>query len=88
MSGSFKKTVSAIDRRLGEKLRETRLKRELTIEDVSKSIGVSTAQYQKYERGATRLSAANLFRLSHFLGILLQELYDGVTEDEKNDRKK
>lgn len=48
------------DKRLGKRLREARVAAELSQHDMASAIGVSAAQFQKYENGRNRISASAL----------------------------
>lgn len=48
------------DKRLGERLQAARAERNVTQRALAAAIGVSAAQWQKYEQGTNRISASAL----------------------------
>ena len=84
----FGEKKKMIDTQIGSKLREARILRELSREDLAKALGVTVAQIQKYETGATRLSASALFALSQHLGVEVKYFYEGLTAAESKDSTK
>lgn len=73
---------TTIDLAIGERIRENRLARGLSLQDLAKAIGVTHQQIQKYERGTCRVSAAMLYRLADALLCDIEALFDGVPETE------
>jgi transcriptional regulator with XRE-family HTH domain len=68
------KLDSAVARAIGERLRETRLGRELTIESVAHDAGLAPKHLQVLERGAGNPTAATLYRLAGVLGVQARDL--------------
>jgi transcriptional regulator with XRE-family HTH domain len=56
-----------IDVHLGGVLREGRLHKRMTLEELGAALGVTYQQVQKYESGYNRISAATLWRLTGIL---------------------
>lgn len=71
-------SVKEIDARIGAKIREARILRELSQEKLGEAIGVSPSQVQKFESGANRVSASTLFALSEFLGVDVSFFYTDI----------
>lgn len=69
------KTLTDIDRRLGERIRERRLALGLTQSDVARALGVSFQQVQKFEKGKNRVNAVQLGKVAERLGLTMGELY-------------
>jgi transcriptional regulator with XRE-family HTH domain len=65
-------TEQEIDRYLGTRLREARLLRGVTQEELGQYVGVSFQQIQKHEKGENRISAGRIYRVSRFLEIPLE----------------
>jgi transcriptional regulator with XRE-family HTH domain len=63
-------------RRFGEHLRQHRLNRNLTQEEVAAKAGFSRSYYTEIETGKRNLSLLNLKRLADCLGISISELVD------------
>ena len=58
-----------IDVHVGHRIRNLRLDKQLTQEDLGDLVGVSYQQIQKYETGSNRVSASRLFLLACRLGV-------------------
>jgi transcriptional regulator with XRE-family HTH domain len=69
-----------VDVHLGRKIREIRASRGLTQEGLSKLLGISFQQLQKYETGRNRLSAGRLWMLCRRLEIPIASMFEGVDE--------
>lgn len=69
------KTLTDIDRRLGERMRERRLALGLTQSDIARTLGVSFQQVQKFEKGKNRINAVQLGKIAERLGLSMGELY-------------
>jgi len=76
-------SASAIDSHVGGKIREARVERNLTQAALSKSLGVSQAQLQKYESGASRVSASMLYFLSKIFDVQTEFFFDGFERRQK-----
>ena len=57
-------TIDDIDVCISKNLREKRKKRDLTLVEVAKRVGVSHQQVQKYEHGTSKISASMLYKFS------------------------
>jgi transcriptional regulator with XRE-family HTH domain len=57
------------DGRIGARLRQRRIELGLSLQKISKALGLSYQQLQKYEHGANRIAAVTLWRLSTILGV-------------------
>lgn len=60
---------------LGEKIKEIRLKSNLTIQDLSKKSGLSVVSICHYENGKTKPTLTNLHKLSVALECDFDDLY-------------
>jgi transcriptional regulator with XRE-family HTH domain len=67
-----------IDLHLGKRLRRRRRLMKLTQEQLAAAVGVSFQQIQKYECGANRISAAQLWRLSQALEVPIGYFYEDL----------
>ncbi|MBE2192481.1 MAG: helix-turn-helix transcriptional regulator [Alphaproteobacteria bacterium] len=74
MSVSLSKTKKKIHRQvqaedlvLAGNIRTLREQQNLTQQDMSKSLGVSFQQFQKYENGKNRISASRIIEISRLL---------------------
>ena len=69
-----------IDLHLGRRLRRRRRLLGLTQQQLAVQVGIRFQQIQKYECGATRISAARLWQLAQALETPVSYFYDGVAE--------
>ena len=66
-----------IDVRVGKRIKELRLLREMTQRELGEQIGVRFQQVQKYETGINRVSASRLFVIAKALHVGVEELFEG-----------
>lgn len=71
---TLKRKANSIDAEIGLRLRRIRLDRKLSQEELGEKIGVSYQQIQKYETGANRVSAGNLWLLARCLNCGVMEI--------------
>ncbi len=76
-------SANAIDSFVGGKIKQARIERQLTQAQLSNELGISQAQLQKYESGATRVSAAMLYFLSKLFGVKTEFFFEGFERREK-----
>ncbi|AQS42178.1 MAG: Putative DNA-binding protein [Candidatus Tokpelaia hoelldobleri] len=62
------KTLS-VEQRIGQMLREIRLQKEMTLEELATAAGTSHQQIYKIERGINRLSLSRFYTLMVYLDI-------------------
>lgn len=67
---------------LHERLRECRVKKGVSVEEVAVKVGVAKRTYQGYERGERDISTVTLYKICQFLDVSADYLL-GV-EDEKS----
>lgn len=82
-----KQTPDPVDINAGAILRAFRAWRGLSQEELGKAVGVTFQQIQKYERGANRMAASTLYRISRALDVSVIEFFaglDGVLLDTKH----
>lgn len=63
--------TKTIDRELGERLRQLRIQRGLSQENLGKMVGLSFQQIQKYEKGVNGLSVGMLQLCATSLGVTI-----------------
>ncbi len=66
-----------LDHFIGGRIKEHRKKTGLTLLKVSKELGISLQQLQKYEQGKTRIAAALLFDLTQIFKVPFTYFYEG-----------
>lgn len=67
-----------MDRQVGRNIRLYRNECGMTLADLAGKIGVSQQQVQKYESGASRVSASTLVALAEVLNVPIQDLFAGA----------
>ena len=73
---SSPRSASAVDRYIGDRMREQRLVLKMSQEQLGRELGVSFQQIQKYERGVNRVSAARLFEICKALKVSLSSMFE------------
>jgi transcriptional regulator with XRE-family HTH domain len=72
------KTDIAIDRAVGARIKNLRLRNKLSQTALGEQIGVTFQQIQKYENGTNRISAGRLVQLAKFFGVPVAAFYSEV----------
>ncbi|MET0337915.1 MAG: helix-turn-helix transcriptional regulator [Caulobacter sp.] len=67
-----------VDIHVGSRVRLQRKLRGLSQTNLGQVIGLTFQQVQKYERGASRISAAKLYRLAQALDVSVSWFFDGL----------
>lgn len=67
-----------VKRTLGEKIKEHRIRCNMTQEYVAEMVGVSRQAVSKWETGASEPSTTNLIALAKLFGISVEELLQGI----------
>ena len=68
-----------VDRHVGRRVEARRRELGLTQTELSRAIGVTFQQVQKYEKGANRVSASKLWEIAEFLKVDIAHFYQGLT---------
>lgn len=68
------RAASIVDRKIGEKIRASRLAMAMSQESLADAIGVTFQQIQKYEKGFNRVSARTLMDIARVLNVPLERL--------------
>ena len=71
-----------VDVHVGRRVRQIRLLKNLTQEELGEKIGVSYQQVQKYETGANRISASRLYRIAVEFDVAPGWFFDGIEKVE------
>lgn len=69
-----------VDRHVGRRVCEKRIALGYNQSDLGRAVGVTFQQIQKYERGANRVSASMLSRISQALDVPIAELFGESSE--------
>ena len=67
-----------IDIQVGRLVRARRLAIGMPQTELAEALGLTFQQIQKYERGANRIPAANLFEIARKLDVPLASLFEGL----------
>ncbi|MEL6244987.1 MAG: helix-turn-helix transcriptional regulator [Pseudomonadota bacterium] len=67
---------SSVDILVGQRLRELRKAKKMTLADLAEDTGVSWQQIQKYESGMHRISAGILWTLSRKLRVPIHTFFE------------
>lgn len=68
-----------VDRWVGRRVCEQRIRLGYSQSDLGNALGVSFQQVQKYEKGANRISASKLYETARFLQTEISYFFDGLT---------
>ena len=70
-----------IDVHVGARIRYQRIYSDMSQSAVADAIGLSFQQFQKYEKGANRVSASKLFQISNILDVPVSFFFDDMPDD-------
>ena len=73
-----KPRADKIDAYVGSKIRENRMLKGLSQEELARGLDISYQQIQKYERGANRVGASRLYYIGRALGIPVSTFFTGL----------
>jgi DNA-binding XRE family transcriptional regulator len=73
---------------IGEKLRELRLKRQLSLEKVGRVVGVTRMSMSRYERGTSTVSLDQLIQFSIFFDVDISMFFPPSVHTTEIDRKR
>ena len=71
-------SISPVDRKLGERLKQARVDAELSLEDISQELSISLCEIRAMESGALRIKAATLQKLSSLLGVSVRYFFQDL----------
>lgn len=74
--------MNKVDGYVGSKIRQLRLERGVTQQQLAEMIGVRFQQVQKYESGYNRVSASRLFAIAEALGCAVSYFFEGAQDVE------
>lgn len=69
-----------VDLFVGNRLRQARMLRGLTQEQLGDRVGIAFQQVQKYERGSNRISAGRMFEMGQALGVSVTFFFEGMSD--------
>ncbi|MGI9476401.1 MAG: GAF domain-containing protein [Hyphomicrobiaceae bacterium] len=80
-SQTLVRDIKPIDAHVGQRLRELRVKNNVTHSRLAFELGVSARDISDMERGAIRIPAEQLLSLSEFLAVPISFFFDGFTTE-------
>lgn len=84
-TGNNSRAPTQVDIAVGVRIRELRRRAGLTQREVSQHVGVTGAQFHRYERGLARISTGRLLRICEALAIPLEVFLEiGSREPQPN----
>lgn len=75
------RSPNPVDVHVGARVRLRRKILRLSQEKLGEQLGVTFQQVQKYERGANRVGASRLWKLSEVLDVPVSFFYDGLSTE-------
>ena len=75
------RSPNPIDIHVGTRVRLRRQVMKMSQEKLGDQLGVTFQQVQKYERGANRVGASRLWKLSEVLDVPVNFFYDGLSTE-------
>ena len=75
------RAANPVDTHVGARIRLRRQVLKMSQERLGEQLGVTFQQVQKYERGANRVGASRLWRLSQVLDVPVSFFFEGLTTD-------
>lgn len=77
----------SVDAHVGSRVRQQRLVLGMSQHELAKKLGLTFQQVQKYERGANRIGAGRLYKLSKILGVPITYFYADMEGSEDATRE-
>ena len=78
-----KEVPDPIDVHVGKRLKARRVGLRISQSDIGKTLGVTFQQIQKYENGANRIGASNLYKLAQALNVDVGYFFEEMPLDHK-----
>ena len=72
------RVTTELDATIGTRLRQARIGRGLTQQNLAKLVFISFQQLQKYENGSNRISSSRLYNLAEALGLPITYFFDDL----------
>lgn len=76
--------ATELDVYVGKRLREFRVMRDMTQEELADKEGITFQQVQKYENGTNRIAASRLYSFSKILEVKADDFFTGFIKPENN----
>src|SRR5687768_15605122 len=81
------RSATVVDIHVGRRLRDRRLLKGLTQEQLASRLGVTFQQLQKYEKGVNRVSVSRLYHAAQILQVPILWFFEGLVGVERDDRR-
>lgn len=78
-----KETPDPIDIHVGQRLKARRVGLRISQSDIGKALEVTFQQVQKYENGANRVGASNLYKLAQALNVDVSYFFEDMPSAQK-----
>lgn len=78
----LKSKANHIDVYVGQRVRALRLETDMVQQELSKKIGVSYQQLQKYEHGRNRIAASVLYKIAGVFDVNVDYFFPNYKESE------
>jgi len=78
-----KEAPDPIDVHVGQRLKARRVGLRISQSEIGKALDVTFQQIQKYENGANRIGASNLYKLSKALNVDVSYFFEDMASDAK-----
>ena len=73
------KEPNEIDRLVGSRVRQRRMQRGMSQEQLAEHLGLTVPQVQKYEKGVNRIGASRLHKIAGLLGAPISTFFEAHT---------
>ncbi|MEM9169457.1 MAG: helix-turn-helix transcriptional regulator [Pseudomonadota bacterium] len=70
-----------VTQHIGERIRQARIIRQMSRDQLGEKVGLSGAQIERYEHGKNRVSAPVLYHLSQVLDVDVAEFFEGLSAE-------
>jgi transcriptional regulator with XRE-family HTH domain len=77
-TGRSARAPDPVDALVGSNIRLQRIAKSMSQGELGERLGITAQQVQKYERGANRITAGRLIRLTEIFDVPLMTLFDGA----------
>ena len=78
-----KEAPDPIDLHVGQRLKARRVGLRISQSEIGKALGVTFQQIQKYENGANRIGASNLYKLAQALNVNVGYFFEDMPDPSK-----
>lgn len=75
---SDERAANAIDKKIGQRVRNRRLELAMSQEQLAELLGVTFQQVQKYEKGVNRIAASRLYVIAQALQMSIGRFFEGL----------